>query len=229
MLNQSNSNKIFELINRIKNQYDVERIRITNDSHEAIGYLKPLTIQDQNNSSLISDFVEWRNRDRSGWLDQRVVNFDGTTKWLGNLLNNDSRIAFLIYDNEMNLIGRIGVLDITDTEAMTDSILRGRADLAPGIITHACFAMFRWLFNHSCIENIKSKIVEGNDASLKLHHRLGFEIHSRKVLNIQDTELGPVLIERSNLCNSSNEQIFPACLLIMNISRSRFFSNPRMP
>lgn len=228
MLYQSNSNKIFELINRIKNQYDVERIRITNDSHEAIGYLKPLTIQDQNNSSLISDFVEWRNRDRSGWLDQRVVNFDGTTKWLANLLLDDSRIAFLIYDIEMNLIGRIGVIDITDTEAMTDSMLRGRTDLAPGIITHACFAMFEWLFKHSCIENIKSKIVEGNDASLKLHQRLGFEIHSKKVLNIQDSELGPVLTESSILCNTNNKQIFPAGLLVMNISRGRFFSNPRM-
>lgn len=225
MQNSENPNDIFEEIRRIKRSPDIQLIEIRNESQEITGYLKPLTKQDLNNNSLISDFVEWRNRDRSGWLDQRTVDDDGTSKWLGNLLNDDSRIAFLIYDAQMNLIGRIGALDITDTEAMTDSMLRGRLDIAPGIITHACRSMFAWLFRNSGIDHIKSKIVEGNEPSLRLHDRLGFEIHCKKRLRLENTERGPVLTEICDATDSTDgEKLSTPDLFIMKLSRNRFMT-----
>lgn len=152
------------------------KLTVSNRNGESIGMLVPLTIGHPSDNTLINRFVSWRNYSRSAWLDQREVTTEGTRRWLELLLQDDQRMAFLIFTPQNLLIGRLGFLDLTDQSAMIDSIVQGIPAVSPGIITRSFFAMTEWLFQNSAIETIFSKVHSDNTASIKLHHALGFHL-----------------------------------------------------
>jgi len=88
-------------------------IKVHDRSMKRIGTMVPLTTQHLQDEGLLDDFATWRNRHPEAWLDQRVVSVSST------------RIAFLVLDTDGLIIGRIGIMDIEEKSAMTDSLIRG--------------------------------------------------------------------------------------------------------
>lgn len=190
-----NTSEFQRFLESIKQEELVFSIDIYDANRKKIGYLKPLTKSHLSDEHLISDFVEWRNRDRTGWIDQRVVNMESTTKWLNAIIEDHRREAFLIIDQSDIIVGRLGFLDLTDHSVLVDSVIRGIEGVSPGMITHAFNAMITWLFQSTSIQSIQSKILEGNISSTKLHQRLGFHIQQIIDLSAEITPSGHVLHE----------------------------------
>ena len=170
------SQSILSLIHALKHQESELKLTICDSNGNAVGQLVPITIGHLSDESLIAQFVTWRNRDRCAWLDQREVTLEGTRLWLKKLLADDRRMAFLIYNHQRLLIGRLGFLDLTDQSAMIDSIIRGLPAISPGIMTRSFFTMTDWLFQNTAIDRLYSKVLPDNSASMKLHHALGFHL-----------------------------------------------------
>ena len=207
------------MIHDIKHHATDLIIPVHDQTDSEIGRLIPLTISNLSDSALIDLFAMWRNRDLSAWLDQRPVSHEGTRRWLENLIKDDCRMAFLIFNQNRDLIGRIGFLDLEDHSVMIDSIIRGLSNISPGMMTHAFFAMTAWLFQNSSIVHVYSKVLPDNAASMKLHHALGFQMHHQIYL----TQTFPQIwspIDHEPEPNDSN----PRLLNIMCLTRSDFNS-----
>ena len=101
----------------------------------------PLTTQHLQNEGLLEDFATWRNRHPEAWLDQRVV-----------VSVSSTRIAFLVLDTDGLIIGRIGIMDIEEKSAMTDSLIRGRSSSSTNLLFCSFLAMLKWVFVNTGID-----------------------------------------------------------------------------
>lgn len=216
-----NGQTLPSLIHAVKHQESVLKLTVSNRNGESSGMLVPITIGHLSDNTLISQFVSWRNRSRSAWLDQREVTTEDTRRWLELLLQDDQRMAFLIYNPQNLLIGRLGFLDLTDQSAMIDSIIRGIPAVSPGIITRSFFTMMDWLFQNSAIKKIFSKVLPDNAASMKLHHALGFYLHqSIPLASSQTANIGRVWAPVDETIDADMSNV--TSLNLMCLTRSGF-------
>lgn len=173
-------------------------IKVCDRSMKRIGIMVPLTTHHLQDQGLLEDFATWRNRHPEAWLDQRVVSVSSTRKWLEILLNDDRRIAFLVLDTDGLIIGRVGIMDIEENSAMTDSAIRGRSSASPNLLFCSFMGMLKWVFVNTGINHMDSKMVSQNERSDKLHVKIGFEMVGVEPLYEELTPTGLYLNETQN-------------------------------
>ena len=99
-------------------------VPILDDRGEEIGVLRPITVAHLGDESLLERFVVWRNRHRTGYLDQRPVTLDGVRRYVEDVVYNPTRLTFLAYF-EGRPIARMGAVRIGPTEHESDGLVRG--------------------------------------------------------------------------------------------------------
>jgi RimJ/RimL family protein N-acetyltransferase len=163
------------LLEDIKRGRRALRIPIRDRHHSEVGHLAPLTTAHLGDIELIHRFVRWRNQFRSGWLDQRPVTVDGTQRWLQEVVENPTRMTFLIYFGE-TLIGRCGFLNLTRDRNESDGLVRGERGGGADLIHCANVAGLDWQFRNLGIRAVHSKVLSTNELALQGCRRLGYSM-----------------------------------------------------
>lgn len=165
-----------KLIKELKSNRD-HKIFITNNSSKLIGYMKPITYYDIGNDDLIENLKNWRNENIFAYLSHDLASFEGTRRWLSKfILDNDSKILFIIYTDQNIPIGHIGLADGLETNSSVeiDNIVRGIKSLIPGIMTHAVYDLISWTFLVTKSKKVYLRVFSDNYNAIKLYEKLRF-------------------------------------------------------
>jgi perosamine synthetase len=146
-------------------------------NNEQVGRLRPATTSSLNNESEINLLVNWRISLQEWFPSQFKVTFDGTKKWLDEqVIQKNERILFFVETNEGFPIGYAGLLGFNYKKRFCEleGIIRGVANMEPGIMTHACNTLLKWAFEVLGVESIGLVSFSDNEKALNLYQRLGF-------------------------------------------------------
>lgn len=131
------------------------------------------------NPELVEMMVNWRNKSRSNFLDQRKVTKDSTSTFLRNYVSAaDAEFFTLNYDGRF--LGHIGLKDLTLEHAWLDNLMVGSRvhdiDSANLLMKHA----LQRSFEHHGLRTLHLKLLSKNVLVKKIHESLGGELYDRK-------------------------------------------------
>ena len=193
------------------------------DSVGRIGYLKPITFFDVENDILINNLVKWRNENIEAYLSHQEASFAGTRKWLlQSILDNNSRILFVLYSARNEPIGHMGLADGIDTDKYIemDNIVRGvRSDRPDGLITFALFDLISWVFGVDDLDKVYLRVFSNNERAIRLYGKLRFK-ETRKYPLVKSTVDNVVEFQINE--STSLTAVYFSC---MELDRNDHFEN----
>lgn len=214
------SEEVLRHLHDIKQDREVLHIPIHNSERKEVGFLAPLSVSHLNDNSLIETFVRWRNQNLEGWLDQRPVTVEGTRKWLEVVVNDPTRMTFLIYWGK-RLIGRCGFLHLTRTDSESDGVVRGERGGGCYFMRDTQIACLIWQFSTLNNQSIFSKILSTNVQALANCQSLGYDMRlsiERPIYRVSYPE-GDLLTEEEH-----GEPCSECMLLHLRLMKSDFYS-----
>lgn len=141
-----------------------------------IGRLTPISKEMASESSVIERLAKWRQQYMKYFLTQFVASNERTYLWLNNfVIPDDTRILFLIQDEEGKLIGNFGTCNIGENEAELDNLIRGERGGDPKLIFFAEISLMDWLYQSLGVEDIYLHAFSNNSKTINLHTSVGFE------------------------------------------------------
>ena len=171
-------------IKRIKSDIDFSIPVKSCDS--IIGKLKPITYYDIGNDEIIENLMIWRNQNITAYMSHEKATFEGTRRWLCKfILDNDSKILFLLYSDGNKPIGHMGLANGLDLGAIIemDNIVRGVALGHKGLITIGLYDLVSWVFSSFACNTVYLRVFSNNSRALKLYHRLKFVEKNKQALH----------------------------------------------
>lgn len=145
------------------------------------GYLICISELYANCDEVVTLLAKWR-REATALHDQFEVTFEGTKKWLRELvLDVPDRILFLVTDKCGLAIGHMGFAHAFNEDLEFDLVVRGVHSVAPGIMSLAARALFNWANQTIEPKNIYVQVLEGNIHAVQFYTRLGFEFESKEL------------------------------------------------
>jgi hypothetical protein len=183
-----------ELIRRLKTPATTVPLALVDFEGRPIGRIECMTSRHLDDEALLATFVQWRNRDRTGWLDQRAVTLESTRAWMRRVLDSDRCLHRLFYAGE-RLIGRGGMVELSREGYMSDGIVRGGRGGGLHFMNFVNFACMAWDFEHFDLDFIDSKVLETNALALNSTNVLGYRARHRVPLRRMSAPEGDVLTE----------------------------------
>lgn len=158
-------------------------IPIKKDNGLLIGYLRPIGNMLIHDELVINSLTRWRQKFMKYFLTQFEATNQRTSSWLQNIvLEDDTRILFLIVDNTGKAIGNFGVSNITESSAELDNLIRGEKGGDSQLIFFSEISLMLWLYNTLEIKDIYLHVLSNNAKTIALHHSVGFEKYQTKYL-----------------------------------------------
>ena len=118
--------------------------------------------------------LKWRNHSnvRRLMITQHQINLEEHLNWFAKASQDPSRCLLIIEDVNQP----IGYAQFTQVEAggVTDWGFYARPDAPKGTGYELCSAALDYGFRTLQFHKVCGQVIEGNDASIKLHKRLGF-------------------------------------------------------
>jgi len=164
------------------------------------GVLIPINYVSVEDDVLVSLLAKWREENYFAYLVKFKVTFEGTKKWLKEqVLDNPSRLLFLVVDQCGRWIGHVGLGDCLNDKrsVMLDNIIRGDKAHAPGIMSEAVIELAEWARKMFLPTKIYLKVLDDNVHAIDFYKRLGFIEAKRIALKRQEKEDGYAYIETS--------------------------------
>lgn len=132
---------------------------------------------------------------KSGFLesDDEVKYFTGTIKeytqsdiknYILKIINDESRIDFLIVNEQNKIIGEVVLSEINDKKCHFRICIFKTESLSKGIGFKICNTLFTYIFNNTKISEIELEVFPFNHRGISLYKKLGFE----SIDNILDDE-----------------------------------------
>ncbi|MBI4839069.1 MAG: GNAT family N-acetyltransferase, partial [Nitrospirae bacterium] len=160
---------------------------------ENTGRLRPLTISSLEKKSEIELLSDWRRSAQEWFPVQFKVTFEGTRNWLSKqVLQLEDRILFMVETAGGISLGHAGLFrfNFKKRSCEIDNIVRGRKEILPGAMTHACNTLLNWAFETLDIETAYLRVVSNNERAVKLYNRLGFkEIQRVPLMKVDEGEI----------------------------------------
>ena len=209
-----------ELINKIKSEKDFKIL--IHDYKEKVGYIKPIIFADIDDDDQIERLKSWRNENISAYLDQAPATFDGTKNWLkNNVLENSSKILFLVYNKRDEPIGHIGIADglITDSLVEMDNIVRGDKAAQKGLISLALYELISWVFLSISTNKVYLRVFSDNYKAISIYKNLQFTHISKEPL---EKKINDGLVKYNFLESNKNAELY---FCYMELARNDHFKN----
>jgi|MDTB01.2.fsa_nt_gb RimJ/RimL family protein N-acetyltransferase len=209
-----------QLISKIKSDKNFKIL--IHDYNGHVGFIKPILHFDLNSDTLIERLKSWRNENISAYLDQTLATSAGTKKWLeNNVLKNDSKVLFLVYDNFDVPIGHIGLSDglVTDSLVEMDNIVRGDKTAQKGLISLALYELISWVFISTSCNKIYLRVFSDNFKAISIYENLQFTHINKEPLKKNVNE-GAIKYEF--LKSNKNADIY---FCYMELARNDHFEN----
>lgn len=196
----------------------VREIPIFDDSHQYIGKLKPIDIELVQDQMVIESLTKWRQKFMRFFMTQFEATPERTGKWLkNNVLTDDSRLLFLIYDENNKLIGNFGICNIQEQNVELDNLIRGEKGGHKHLIFFSELTLISWLYSLDVV-NIYLRVFSNNFKTISLHSSVGFK--PKEILALQKD------INNSNeityIAVPSSPQKEQLGLIIMELDKSSF-------
>jgi len=142
------------------------------------GFLVPISELHAADNLLIKDMSKWRSDNSFAYPTQFTVTEEGTKKWFRfQVLDNPSRILFLLLDKFGNRIGHLGYANCLndDGEMEIDNVVRGVSNVCPGIMTNAMQVLLDWADEKLLPRKIYLKVLDDNKKAISFYEKLGFK------------------------------------------------------
>ena len=155
------------------------------------GFLVPISELHAVDESLIKDMSKWRSDNSYVYPTQFTVTEEGTKKWLrSQVLDNPSRILFLLVDNFSNRIGHLGYANCLNdnAEMEIDNVVRGVGNICPGIMTNAMQVLLDWADEKLLPRKIYLKVFDDNNKAIAFYEKLGFKPEEKIPLRKKESD-----------------------------------------
>jgi RimJ/RimL family protein N-acetyltransferase len=164
------------------------KLKISGSDGKTLGWFAPITINSLSDEKLIQKLTEWRSIHRASFFTQFDPNQDKTRNWLKeNILPDDTRILFIIFNAKGRPIGNYGLRDIQETSAELDNLLIGDSSSTGPLVFIAMKTFLNWIFSQLCLDYLTASIFKDNLTTILIHKKLGFkeinEIPVKKIIN----------------------------------------------
>ena len=209
-----------QLISKIKSDKDF-KILIHNYTDQ-VGFIKPISHFDLNSDTLIERLKSWRNENISAYLDQTLATSAGTKKWLeNNVLKNDSKVLFLVFDNRDIPIGHIGLADGLNKDSLIemDNIVRGDKTAQKGLISLALYELISWVFISTSCNKLYLRVFSDNFKAISIYENLQFTHINKEPLK---KNVNGGVIKYEFLKSNKNTDIY---FCYMELARNDHFKN----
>jgi dTDP-4-dehydrorhamnose 3,5-epimerase len=156
------------------------------DNGRCVAKLRPVLASPQN----IKLLTEWRNNSWESFFSWFTATNEGTRKWLEeHVIARDDRLLLMIEANGIPL-GHIGLCNITMQSCEIDSMLRGRLDILPGVMTLALRIVLDWAQKVLGVSTFYLRVFADNHRAIALYQRCDFE--TVKMVPVQLVDEGDI-------------------------------------
>jgi RimJ/RimL family protein N-acetyltransferase len=143
-----------------------------------IASLVALTWRDVDEASSITLLAHWREQANPFFPAQFPVTFAGTRQWLiKQVLELPERLLFWVQVPGGEPIGHVGLFrfDFAAGTVEIDNIVRGREQIAPGVMTASVQTLCNWSFEALRMRALLLRVMSDNVRAIRLYRRCGFE------------------------------------------------------
>jgi len=149
------------------------------------GMLVPISELHATDTRLIERLAAWRAENAFAFPTRFPVTLEGTATWLRQgLLDVPDRILFLVQDRFGHPVGHLGFAsaDSPDRSLEVDNVVRGEADVQPGLMGVALQALLAW--GEECFRpaRIHLRVFADNERAVSFYRRHGFRDGGRQPL-----------------------------------------------
>lgn len=197
----------FEFLKTLKSSSDLINVSV---KLKGGGFLMPITFENINDISLISNLFEWREKNSFAYPSRNKTSIESTKNWLEkSVLKNPNKILFKIMNDKLDFIGHIGLV-IDESEKSTieiDNVLRGE-NLNKGIMGDSVLSLVEWVKSVLFPEDICLRVLKSNFNAIKFYDKLDFIEFDQYPLYKKITENGFNLIKEPANISDKAEDFF---------------------
>ena len=158
------------------------------ETNQVIGYLVPVGRWVLEDHDVIKCICDWRQRAMQNYLTQFISTVERTATYLRDLaIGEPGRLLFMIYTDEDQLIGHVGVQNVDGRSAELDNLMRGERGGHPQLIQFSERAILKWCFKTLNLSSIYLRVLSYNFLAIELHSYFGFEIAKEQALFRSET------------------------------------------
>jgi perosamine synthetase len=167
--------------------------------------LIPLSYLHLDDAELIQSLSNLRNTFIEIYPNATMSTFESTKTWLFNsVIENDTRILFLVVDSSLNLQGHLGIWQRDVDTIELDNVLKSPECQVKGLFSNAVIALEGWINELANVSQLDLRVLESNEHARAFYEALGYEFVSKIPMKwVQDSSGGKSLIESSK--EESNE------------------------
>ena len=144
------------------------------------GYLEPIGgTYSQNDITLLT---KWRAANQTWFPSQFNVTRGGTETWLVNqVINNHTKILYMIKDIQGNSIGHLGLagLDFVHDTCDLDNVIKGEDNIGNNVMVLAEKKMVELAFSVFGTKSVRAQLFDDNLPSKLLQFSLGFKVDKK--------------------------------------------------
>lgn len=173
------------------------------------GCLIPLSFLHLDDKELLNKLAAWREASSYAYPTRFPVTFEGTRKWVKEgVLEKESRILFLVYDEIGHVVGHAGFANGLNLDCMleVDNVLRGSFKARKGIFAESVLALLSWGFKSLFANGAYLQVLASNKHAIQFYERLGFVESKQQPLKLEKDGDGERLVPAN--ANEQSDDIF---------------------
>ncbi len=150
---------------------------VIRDEHQTqVGTLLPITSSVIEKDWIVTSLTNWRQLFMHNFLTQFDATEERTYNWIKNIvLQDDTRILFLIIDHADKLIGNVGLRDIGESHAQLDNVIRGEKAPCKNFMYFSLLTLLKWIYCALDIDHTYLHVFSNNKRAIALYKSVGFQ------------------------------------------------------
>lgn len=138
--------------------------------------LRPVTSALLDDPTLVQALTRWRTESARWFHTQFTPTPERTRAWLAERVVADPRRLLFLIEDAGAAVGTIGFINLGESEAELDNLIRGERRGAASLMFEAEVALLRWMFEFLSLRTVTAAVLGGNFAALQLHQAVGFSV-----------------------------------------------------
>lgn len=157
--------------------------------------LVPVRRDDLQNTDRIDLLGQWRDAHQYAYPSRFPITEAGTRKWFEkSVLENENRVMYWVADEELNLIGHLGLLLNSELEIEIDNVLKGLPG-HPGLFTEAMAQLERIAVSEFGTKALVLKVLGQNSHAVRFYENIGYTMVSQVGMKWQSNSDSQILVE----------------------------------